>query len=313
MRRHDEAALHEGGRWLTIAAFGALAWLWITMTWAQLHVLPYGTHDGESYWRAAQDFGTLYDRPWNTGYSFVYSPAFAQLMVPFGWLPLEPFYYLWTAIEIGVVVLLAGPVLAVLLLVAWGPVQGMLYGNIDAWIGLAIAVGLRYPGAWAFVLLTKVTPGIGLLWYVVRREWKPLVRALAVTGAIVTVSFVVAPHLWVEWVARLAASPNAPVTHDPYVPVTLSFFPRLLLAAGITVWGARTNRPWTLLVAAFVASGLPTSGKTTILLGILPLVGWGPLALRAKERELERRGRRFGVDGPARVLEALQLDVVGRR
>ena len=31
--------------------------------------------------------------------------------------------------------------------------------------------------AWAFVLLTKVTPGMGLLWFVVRREWRALLIA----------------------------------------------------------------------------------------------------------------------------------------
>ncbi len=42
----------------------------------------------------------------------------------------------------------------------------------------AIALGFRYPATWAFVLLAKVTPGIGLLWFLVRREWRNLAIAL---------------------------------------------------------------------------------------------------------------------------------------
>jgi len=41
-------------------------------------------------------------------------------------------------------------------------------------LAVAIAVGFRYPAAWALVLITKVTPGIGLVWFAVRREWCPL-------------------------------------------------------------------------------------------------------------------------------------------
>ena len=46
----------------------------------------------------------------------------------------------------------------------------------------AIALGFRYPAAWSFLLLTKVTPGIGLVWFAVRREWRPLAIALGFTG-----------------------------------------------------------------------------------------------------------------------------------
>ena len=51
-------------------------------------------------------------------------------------------------------------------------------------------LGFRYPWTWGFVLLTKVTPGIGLLWFAVRREWRALAIALGVTGVIVAVSLV---------------------------------------------------------------------------------------------------------------------------
>ena len=55
------------------------------------------------------------------------------------------------------------------------------------------------------MLLTKVTPGVGLLWFVVRREWRPLVIALGVTAAIVTVTFVAVPWMWADWISMVLA------------------------------------------------------------------------------------------------------------
>ena len=56
-----------------------------------------------------------------------------------------------------------GPWLALVILLP--PVfMELAVGNIHILLGVAIAIGFRWPAAWAFVLLTKVTPGIGLLW-----------------------------------------------------------------------------------------------------------------------------------------------------
>ena len=58
------------------------------------------------------------------------------------------------------------------------------------------------------MLLTKVTPGVGLLWFAVRREWRALAIALGVTGAIVAVSLLVNGQLWVDG-AFIARRPRA--------------------------------------------------------------------------------------------------------
>ena len=54
-------------------------------------------------------------------------------------------------------------------------------GNINLLIVGAVLIGFRYPWAWAFIILTKVTPGIGLLWFLTRREWRHLAIALGAT------------------------------------------------------------------------------------------------------------------------------------
>ena len=100
---------------------------------------------------------------------------------------------MWFALLIGNVIWLGGRGVRVLWILAFPPVALELYhGNIHLWIAAAIALGFRYPWTWGFVLLTKVTPGVGLLWFAVRREWRALGIALGVTGAIVAVSLLLA-------------------------------------------------------------------------------------------------------------------------
>jgi hypothetical protein len=44
-----------------------------------------------------------------------------------------------------------------------GVFWNLYFGNVDLLIGAAIVAGFRYPGAWTFLFLTKITPGIGVL------------------------------------------------------------------------------------------------------------------------------------------------------
>lgn len=261
-----------------LAAVPVIVAAWLGIWWTQLHAtLP--AHDAGAYWRAGQDLGTLYETPWNQIYAYVYSPAFAQVISPLAQLPFEAFYLVWSGLSVLALTLLCGPILAALLLVAFSPVQSLIAGgNIHLLMALALALGFRYPGAWAFVLLTKVTPGIGLLWFAVRREWASLVRALAVTAGIVIVSLALAPHAWLEWAARLITSPDTAPPASAVIYVPLPLIPRLLLAAGITTWAALTDRRWAVFIAAAVALPVSSGGAVDLLLGALPLLGYGPLA-----------------------------------
>ena len=142
--------------------------------------------------------------PYQTGVgglgAFNYTPPIAWLFGPFGALEWLTFLWLWLALLVGNVIWLGGRGVRVVWLLAFPPVALELYhGNIHLWIAAAIALGFRYPWTWGFVLLTKVTPGIGLLWFAVRREWRALGIALGVTGAIVAVSLVLQGQLWVDW------------------------------------------------------------------------------------------------------------------
>jgi hypothetical protein len=183
--------------------------------------------------------------------SFVYSPIAARLFQFDALLPWWVFLWLWLALLVGTVLWLGGRRYWLWIL-AFPPVAFELYhGNIHLLIAAAIALGFRYPVAWTFVLVTKVTPGIGLLWFAVRREWRSLAIALGATAVLVAVSLAFDFRLWQQWLERdLLVSFRQP-PNQPQIAIPLLV--RLPIAAAIVIWGARTNRKWTVPLSAAVA------------------------------------------------------------
>ncbi|HWP61876.1 MAG TPA: glycosyltransferase 87 family protein, partial [Candidatus Binatia bacterium] len=121
-------------------------------------------------------------------------------------------------------------------LLAFPPVALELYhGNIHLLMAAAVVIGFRHPSAWAFILLTKVTPGIGLLWFLVRREWRALATAIVVTVTVVLVSLAVDGRLWLAWLSEslFATATGAPLNQFE-IPVPLPF--RILMAAAVVAW-----------------------------------------------------------------------------
>ena len=95
----------------------------------------------------------------------------------------------WTALLLAAVRFLTGPrLLAAGLLFPFAAME-VAGGNVSLLLAAAIVLGFRWPAAWSIVLLTKITPGIGLLWFAVRREWRSLAIALGATAVIAAVSF----------------------------------------------------------------------------------------------------------------------------
>jgi hypothetical protein len=194
--------------------------------------------------------------PYQTGVgglgAFNYTPPIARLFGPFGALEWPTFLWIWLALLIGNVIWLGDRGVRVLWILAFPPVALELYhGNIHLWIAAAIALGFRYPWTWGFVLLTKVTPGVGLLWFAVRREWRALGIALGVTGVIVAVSLLVDGQLWVDWLAFIGSTPEGGSVAQFQIPIPLWL--RIPVAVVLVIWGARTDRRWTVVVAATLA------------------------------------------------------------
>jgi hypothetical protein len=227
----------------------------------------------------------MYGTTWATDIAsrYVYPPPLAQLLQPFHALGWPAFVTVWTA---GIFLALWGstrwwslPVLAVsgcaLLWFGFGhalatPLTFAFIGNIQSIIALAILLGFRWPAAWAFVLLTKVGPGIGILWFAVRGEWRKFAIAVGATTAMAAVSFLLAPGAWFDFVRWAQANLGAPAP-IPVVPVPL--FARLVMSALLIVWGARSNRRWTVPIAAGWASlALYEWSAITVWLAALPLL-----------------------------------------
>ena len=225
---------------------------------------------------------------WTQPVAYVYSPAFLQAISPLTALPWLGFFGIWTALLILAVRFLTGPRLfAVGVLLATVELVG---GNISLLLAVAMVVGFRWPAAWAFVLLTKVTPGIGLLWFVVRREWHSLGIALGATALVVAVSAVLMPGAWLEWVSLLFRLAGRDGT---WAAVPIPFLVRVPIAIVVVVWGARTDRRWT----------VPGGRHAGAAGAVVRRLDDAPRGRRAsRTRQAGSRGWRAGWRGPGATL-----------
>jgi len=224
----------------------------------------FGMDSAHAYWNVWR-VGP-YTLPPGSKDAFNYTPAFAQVIYPLTLLPWPVFLAVWSLLLGAALVWLLWPMSSRWrwLVLAYAAPPALLIGNIEAFIAVAAVVGLRHPSAWAFPLLTKITPGLGPVWFVVRREWRSAWVAVACTVLVVLVSGAFAPALWGEWLSFVAGAPTPP-TQAHYPPLVL----RLLLAFLIVVWGAVRGRRWTLAVAMVLAMPLWSSG-VLVLLASLP-------------------------------------------
>jgi hypothetical protein len=117
------------------------------------------------------------------------------------------------------------------------------------------------------VLLTKVTPGIGLLWFAARREWRAVAIAAGATAAVCLTSFAVTPQLWIAWLNLMASTDPAPLHGWVWIDAPLSW--RLGLAAPLVVLGALRGLRWTVFAAAFLALPAVWVTSEVILLAAL--------------------------------------------
>jgi hypothetical protein len=204
--------------------------------------------------------------------AFTYTPLIARLFAPFSALPWYSFLWLWTAVLVATLIWLGWR--SSLVVLAFPPVALELYhGNVHLLIAAAIVLGFRWPATWAFVILTKVTPGVGLIWFAVRREWRRLGIALGMTGVLVAISLVLDSSLWRAWLTDdiLKTATGTPLDQFSLgIPLWL----RLPAAALLVAWGGRTDRAWTVPLAATL--GLPILWPT----GFAILAALWPIAAR---------------------------------
>lgn len=207
--------------------------------------------------------------------AYVYSPAFAQLVAPLAALPWPIFDALWTAINLAIYGWLVGRLALPLLLFLPFSFE-IISGNVHLMLAAMVVVGLRERGAWAwaFGAITKATPLVGLLWFVVRREWRALALAIAASAGVVAISFLLAPAAWQEWLAVLTRDAGRPLeTTGWYLNVAL--LPRLVGAAIIVIVGAWRGQAWTIPVAIVLAMPVVWLNSLAVLAAVIPLTERG--------------------------------------
>jgi hypothetical protein len=198
--------------------------------------------------------------------AFHYAPPLVWLVGPLKLVPWPAAYWLWFGLLFLVLVWLARD--WALAWLAFPPVVFELYhGNIHLLIGAALVLMLRRPPAFLFLALSKVSPGIVALWWLVRREWRPLAIALGASVGVIALSFALAPGLWWEYLTHISSEAN----HAPnLIPIPLAL--RLPFAAAIAVLAARLDRPWLLAPAIVLALPLLWIHGFAALVAITPLV-----------------------------------------
>ena len=224
-------------------------------------------HDARAYWTVPLDDPYV---PGSVGQesAYLYSPAFLVALSPLRALSWPLFLGIWTSGLLAVLFWLARPVLFLpLLLLCLPEIWG---GNITILLAAAIVLGFSRPFAWAFPLLTKLTPGVGIIWFAVRREWFNLGLAIAATVAIIAAVALVAPGLWADWFQLLLSSTGSS-TVEGAVPIPL--LARLPLALAVIAIAAARDERWLLPVGVLLA---------------MPVIWWGSLALLTASVALKR-------------------------
>jgi hypothetical protein len=208
--------------------------------------------------------------------AYHYAPPLVWLVGPLKLMPWPAAYWVWFAILLVVLVWLARD--WALAWLAFPPVASELFhGNIHLLLAAALVLSLRYPAAYAFIALSKVSPGVSALWWVVRREWRSLAIALGASAAVIAASVAISPDAWASWLTHISSEANRAPN---LVPIPLLI--RLPVAAALVAWAAWRDRPLLLPFAVVLALPLLWVHGLAILVALTPILRW-------KRRRTERR------------------------
>jgi hypothetical protein len=243
---------------LSVFGFVLFAWLMLIVPSAP-HFTSMVGFDSFAYW--AVDPSHPYQAALGTIGSFTYSPAFALALSPIRPLPFWLFFTIWDAFLIVNLVWLTGRMTLVWLVFLPVPLE-LYHGNVHILLATVCVLGFEYPAIWSVGILTKLTPGVSLLWFVVRREWKSLAWALGATAVISAVSFAIAPGAWFDWIKFLTSSQETGAgANDWYSFLFPPLWLRIVAAALLVIWGARTDRRWVVPIAMVIS--MPVIWVTT--------------------------------------------------
>ena len=217
--------------------------------------------DNYAYWLAAQRL-VAGEPVYVTGeaafapYAYHYTPPLAQVLAPLTlFLPSIAYIVGYRVLEILTVWCLAGrAMLPMLALIAFLPVAIELrFENVHLFMAVAIVLALwRWPLLFAVAASVKVSPGLGIVYLVLRRRFRDAAIAVVVGAAICAVSYVLSPNLWQEFLA--AIGDRAGITGNSLIPVpyVVRAIAGLVLAIAGGIVGRRRGE--LLLVLAITAA-----------------------------------------------------------
>ncbi|WP_407651915.1 glycosyltransferase family 87 protein [Arthrobacter sedimenti] len=197
--------------------------------------------------------------------AYLYSPAFAQAVWPLAQLP-------WTIFVLLCTVGLGAGLAWLLKPLGWkwgfplwlAGLPEIISGNIFILMAMVAVAGFSRPESWAFVALTKITPCVGPVWFLVRGEWANLARASITIAIIIGLSAGFAPGLWHEWFVFL-------INHfgESTGPIGSPFMPppavRIPIGIALVAWGALRDKRWCVPVAMVLCTPVLWLGSFTLL------------------------------------------------
>ncbi len=212
-------------------------------------------------------------------YAYHYPPPLAQVLAPLTiFVPTIAYIVAYRALLLLAVWDLAGrTMLAMLALIAFIPVAVELrFENVHLFIAVAIVLGLRrWPFLFAIASVVKLSPGLGIVYLVLRRRWRDAAVACVVGAAIVGASIALDAGLWQAWLDSVLG--RAGMVGNSLIPVPYAARAAAGLALTVVagVLGRRTGE--LLLVAAITVAnpGLSLAGFA-VLAAVFPIWFAGP-------------------------------------
>jgi hypothetical protein len=225
-------------------------------------------------------------------YAYHYPPPLAQALAPLTLVvPTLAYLVAYRALELLVAWDLAGRrMLPMLALIAVLPVAVELrFENVHLFVALGIVVGLRrWPWLFAVGAVVKLSPGLGIVYLLLRRRWRDAVVASVIGLVIVGVSGVLDANLWRAWLDSVLG--RADIVGNSLLPIP--YVARAAAGFALAVAGGAIGRRRgeLLLVAGITVAnpGLAMNGLA-VLAAVLPIWLAGPAGVGDRA---ERQGSR---------------------
>jgi hypothetical protein len=230
-------------------------------------------------------------------YAYHYTPPLAQAIAPLTlFVPTIAYVIVYHAMELLTTWHLAGRrFLPMLALIAFIPVAIELnVENVHLFMALSIVLGLgRWPWLFAIGAIVKLSPGLGIVYLMMRRRWRDALIAIAVGIVIVVVSMILDPGLWRTWfetvVGRVGVTGNSLIP----VPYIVRASAGLLLTVAGGIVGRRRGE---LLLVAGVTIANPNLSMNgfAVLAAAVPIWFAGPDGIGSRhepEQPAEREAR----------------------